>query len=190
MRSRNYALRAASRPPLRRQLSRSSLLPRFPAAARQSATCSLPPLAISPTGPSCAAGVGCTCSPRNRMNSYAEGAANPCGMRTSKIIGLKVSCNQHLQKSGGPWRTPVSHLRSLIPASDKTITLAFPAASALFVRSFAQERKSTPFFSGVSARFCRNGGITHLPQNNLKVILEVSQSAELQQSSGKGKLAP
>ena len=52
------------------------------------------------------------------MNTYAKGAANPCGMRTYKIIGLKaglytsrnfcvkyiiqlkVSCNEHLQKKG------------------------------------------------------------------------------------------
>ena len=36
-----------------------------------------------------------------RINTYAKCAANPCGMNTSKIIGLKVSCNQHLQKNGG-----------------------------------------------------------------------------------------
>ena len=36
-----------------------------------------------------------------KMNTYAKRAANPCRMRTSKIIGLKVPCNEHLQKSGG-----------------------------------------------------------------------------------------
>jgi hypothetical protein len=35
------------------------------------------------------------------MNTYAKCAANPCGMRTSKIIELKASCNEHLQKNGG-----------------------------------------------------------------------------------------
>ena len=35
------------------------------------------------------------------MNTYAKCAANPCGMRTSKIIGLKASWNEHLQKKGG-----------------------------------------------------------------------------------------
>jgi hypothetical protein len=37
----------------------------------------------------------------SRMNSYAKCAATPCRMRTSKIIGLKVSWNEHLQKKGG-----------------------------------------------------------------------------------------
>jgi hypothetical protein len=48
-------------------------------------------------------GVGGTCSPRksNTMNTYANRAANTNGMRTYKIIGLKVSCNEHLQKNGG-----------------------------------------------------------------------------------------
>jgi len=36
-----------------------------------------------------------------RMNTYAKGSAKPCGMNTYKIIGLKASCNQHLQKNGG-----------------------------------------------------------------------------------------
>jgi hypothetical protein len=52
-------------------------------------------------------GAGCTCSPRNtgrnpnRMNTYEKCAANPCRMRTSRMIGLKVSCNEHLRKSRG-----------------------------------------------------------------------------------------
>ena len=37
----------------------------------------------------------------SRMNTYAKGAANPRGIRTYKIIRLKVSCNEHLQKNGG-----------------------------------------------------------------------------------------
>jgi hypothetical protein len=49
----------------------------------------------------CATGVGCTCSPRNKMNTYAKCAANPRGVLTSEIIGLKVSCNEHFQKNGG-----------------------------------------------------------------------------------------
>src|ERR1700687_2104238 len=36
----------------------------------------------------------------SRMNTYAICSANPCGMNTSKIIELKASCNQHLQKRG------------------------------------------------------------------------------------------
>jgi hypothetical protein len=37
----------------------------------------------------------------NRMNTYTKCSANPRGMRTFKIIGLKLSCNEHLQKNGG-----------------------------------------------------------------------------------------
>ena len=36
-----------------------------------------------------------------RMNTYAKRTANSRRMRTYKIIGLKVSCNEHLQKNGG-----------------------------------------------------------------------------------------
>ena len=35
----------------------------------------------------------------SKMNSYAKCAANPCRILTSKIIGLKVSWNEHLQKN-------------------------------------------------------------------------------------------
>ena len=44
--------------------------------------------------------IGLTGRNLSRMNTYAKCAANPCGMRTSKIIGLKASCNEHLQKMG------------------------------------------------------------------------------------------
>jgi hypothetical protein len=37
----------------------------------------------------------------SKMNTYAKCATKPCRMRTCKIIGLKVPCNEHLQKSGG-----------------------------------------------------------------------------------------
>ena len=37
----------------------------------------------------------------SRINTYAKCAANPCGMRAYKIIGPKVSWNEHLQKNGG-----------------------------------------------------------------------------------------
>ena len=37
----------------------------------------------------------------SKMNTYAKCAAKPRRMNTSKIIGLKVSWNEHLQKSGG-----------------------------------------------------------------------------------------
>ena len=36
-----------------------------------------------------------------KMNTYAKPAANPRGIRTSKLIRLKVSWNEHLRKSGG-----------------------------------------------------------------------------------------
>jgi hypothetical protein len=35
------------------------------------------------------------------MNTYANRAANPRRMRTSKMIELKASYNEHLQKKGG-----------------------------------------------------------------------------------------
>jgi len=35
-----------------------------------------------------------------KMNTYAKPAANPRGIRTSKLIRLKVSWNEHLQKMG------------------------------------------------------------------------------------------
>ncbi len=44
---------------------------------------------------------GPSASNLSRMNTYAKNAANPRGMRSSKIIRLKVPCNQHLQKTGG-----------------------------------------------------------------------------------------
>jgi hypothetical protein len=37
----------------------------------------------------------------SKMTTYAKRAANPCGMHTYKIIGLKASWNEHLQKMGG-----------------------------------------------------------------------------------------
>src|SRR5579862_2055987 len=40
----------------------------------------------------------------------------------------------------------------------QNITAAFPTTSPLFVRSFAQERKSTPLVSCACARFCRKWG--------------------------------
>jgi hypothetical protein len=44
---------------------------------------------------------GPTGSNLSKMNTYAKCAANPRGMNTCKIIGLKVSCNEYLQKNGG-----------------------------------------------------------------------------------------
>src|SRR5580704_11234802 len=37
----------------------------------------------------------------SKMNTYAQCATKPCRMRTSKIIGLKVPCNEHLRKKWG-----------------------------------------------------------------------------------------
>src|SRR6202166_1436085 len=45
----------------------------------------------------------------SRMNTYAKHAANPCGMNTSRIIGLKASCNEHLQENGGRGGLIVTH---------------------------------------------------------------------------------
>ena len=41
----------------------------------------------------------------------------------------------------------------------KNITIAFPVTSALFVRSFARERKSTPLLSWACALFCGYVGV-------------------------------
>src|SRR5579862_9072182 len=41
----------------------------------------------------------------------------------------------------------------------RNLTRAFPTTSALFVRSRAKERKSSPLFSCIPALFCRNGGV-------------------------------
>ena len=35
------------------------------------------------------------------MNTYTRLSANPCRMSTYKIVALKASCNEHLQKNGG-----------------------------------------------------------------------------------------
>ena len=53
------------------------------------------------------------------MNTYANYATNPRRMRTSKMIGLKVSCNEHLQKSPGGERLllPSSHQRRELNAA-------------------------------------------------------------------------
>jgi hypothetical protein len=45
----------------------------------------------------------------SKMNTYAKRAANPRAMNTSKIIGFKASCNQHLQKNGGGRGLIVTH---------------------------------------------------------------------------------
>ena len=53
-------------------------------AAQHSPPCSSRPLSNSST-----------------INTYAKCAANPRGMRTYKIIGLKTSWNEHFRKMGG-----------------------------------------------------------------------------------------
>jgi hypothetical protein len=167
-----------------------------------------------------------------KMNTYAKCAANPRRMRTSKTIEFKDSYNQHFQESGG-WgglivtqRPPtarglerksparVSSSRSPLPTLNKRVTLEFPAASALFARSFACVQVSTCLFSRAHALFCRNtreGVHPRLkifkrffkfereapmqpPARRAAVNLVKGRSrgnqVELQQSSGKGKLAP
>jgi hypothetical protein len=37
----------------------------------------------------------------SQMNTYRKRARNPHGMNTSKIAGLKLSWNQHMQKNRG-----------------------------------------------------------------------------------------
>src|SRR5579862_2439099 len=96
-------------------------------------------------------GVGCTCSPRrstiplpaipagrnlSRMNTYAKCSANPCGMRTSKIIGLKASYNEHLQKMGGG----VELLVTLQPCKSRRRAVMFNRED---VASIANQRSDT-----------------------------------------------
>jgi hypothetical protein len=97
----------------------------------------------------------------SRMNTYIKCAANPCGMRTYKIIGLKASCNEHLQKTRGrgslivTQRPPTASAHSF----SQQATTVFRVTSELFVRSFAKERKSTPLLSCACARFCGYVGV-------------------------------
>jgi len=53
------------------------------------------------------------------MNTYARRAANPSGMRTSKIIGLKTSCNEHLQKNKVEGRDYCYPAAALCPGPEK-----------------------------------------------------------------------
>ena len=48
----------------------------------------------------------------------------------------------------------------------KMVTPTFPTPSPLFVRSFPQERKSSPLLSFCCARFCRNRGVLSRAKNN------------------------
>src|SRR5579862_8325642 len=64
--------------------------------------------------------------------------------------------------------TPNPQTSHLHPLADsfkysKDVTPAFPVTSALFPRSFAQERKSTPLLSSACARFCRYVGVCAKP---------------------------
>jgi hypothetical protein len=67
----------------------------------------------------------------NRMNTYAKCSANPCGMNTSKIMGLKASCNQHLQKKGGRGvlLLPNGHPRGNSTATRASRKSPFPAVA-------------------------------------------------------------
>jgi hypothetical protein len=98
----------------------------------------------------------------SKMNTYAKYAAKPRTMCTSKIVGLKASCNEHLRKNGGRGRSYCYPAATRATRSRQQAWLprnfAFPVTSALLVRSFAQERKSTPLLSCACARFCRYGG--------------------------------
>ena len=137
MRSDSIALRTVSRYSLAHSQARSLFQRRNEqVSCFQSDTHSLPRSCARAKKPipsfslSCALFVRTLCCgwpncPRNgpaggnlrRMNTYAKRAANPCRMRTSKIIGLKVSCNEHLQKSGGGGGLIVTQRRGLTAVS-------------------------------------------------------------------------
>jgi len=102
---------------------------------------------------------GPTGSNLSKMNSYAKCATNPCGIHTSKIIGLKASCNEHLQKKGGGEHLLLPNGHPRREGDGNQITTAFPVTSELFARSFAPARESTPLVSCVCAVFCGNRGV-------------------------------
>jgi hypothetical protein len=87
----------------------------------------------------------------------------------------------------------------------ENITPAFPVTSTLFIRSFTQERKSTPLFSIACARFCRYVGVwqrssegrakVHGPFSPVRAAVPVEGSGVcygvgLQSNLPEGKLAP
>ena len=70
---------------------------------------------------------GRTASNPSKMNTYAKWAAKPCRMRTYKIIGLKVSYNEHLQKMGVEvLLLPSGHLRRELDSKSATQHFQLP----------------------------------------------------------------
>ena len=121
-------------------------------------------------------GVGCTCSPRRSRYHLPHEGVCPRRSSSAAATARSLPISGHTQKFG-PFI--FSNLRTLFPArnpqpsrfhalahsltQDKNLTLAFPVTSKLFLRSLAQERKSTPLLSRACARFCRNGGSGQMP---------------------------
>jgi hypothetical protein len=56
------------------------------------------------------------------------------------------------------YQRPYFHSLAHSLQQEQILTPVFPITPALFLRSCAQERKSTPLFSCACARFCRYGG--------------------------------
>src|SRR5579862_2097474 len=95
-----------------------------------------------------------TCRPPN-SSVDPRSSTNICNTRRNALFIF--STLRTLFSAPNP---QASHLHRVAHSftSAKNITLAFPFTSALFLHSFAQERKSTPLLSCACARFCRNGG--------------------------------
>jgi hypothetical protein len=129
-------------------------------------------------------GVGCTCSPPKSRRDLPHEGVRPrrSAVAAAAVPFLPISCHT-------PKIAPfvLNNLPTLFPARnpqpsrfhalahsftrEKKPTLVFPVTSKLFVRSLAQERKSTPLLSNACARFCRNGGVWQL-----SVIVTLSPS--------------
>jgi hypothetical protein len=77
----------------------------------------------------------------SRMNTYAKCAANPRGMRTSKIIELKASCNEHLQKNGGGVGVP---FRKNLPGLSAFGAAPLPHGSELPIVVYSEMNYRTP----------------------------------------------
>jgi hypothetical protein len=101
-----------------------------------------------------------TVSNLSKMNTCANGVANSRRIRTYKIIELKASCNEHLQKKGvgGVSLLPSGPPTAFAPsfAQRQSVSCALPVTSALLVRSFARVQCSTPLISYACTLFSKN----------------------------------
>jgi hypothetical protein len=86
------------------------------------------------------------------MNTYAKFAANPRRMHTSKIIGLKVSCNEHLQKNRGRGGLIVTHGCGLYLQPTQTIATRSEVHGKSTVIRAHQVQRSGRAFAGVLFR--------------------------------------